>query len=126
MKWFLPVTIAVLTVLANGDLTARDNSTPCRARTLDLRALAVVGSDLFITWRGTDSNHRINGMSADISNSANPLGPFTNQVIYGDQASGALSMCTFEGQAFIAWAGTDPAQTLNIMPLPPYIGYGFI
>src|ERR1700733_2982350 len=40
MKWILPVTIAVLAVFTNGDVTAQGNPTPpCRARTLDLRAL---------------------------------------------------------------------------------------
>ena len=39
MKWSLPVTIAVLAVFTNGDVTAQGNPTPpCRARTLDLRA----------------------------------------------------------------------------------------
>src|ERR1700733_8805371 len=39
MKWILPVTIAVLALFANGDVTAQGNPTPpCRARTLDLRA----------------------------------------------------------------------------------------
>jgi len=36
MKWFLPVTFAVI---AKGDVTAQgDPTAPCRARTPDLRA----------------------------------------------------------------------------------------
>ena len=39
MKWVLPITIAILAVLQNGDVTAQGYPTPpCRARTLDLRA----------------------------------------------------------------------------------------
>ena len=39
MKWFWPITIAILAVPANSDVTAKGNPTPpCRARTLDLRA----------------------------------------------------------------------------------------
>jgi hypothetical protein len=88
-------------------------------------ALTSTDSNLFIAWRGTDPNHRINAMSADISDSTKPLGTFTNQVIYGDQASGALSMTTYpfdsQPSPYIAWAGTDPDQSLNVMPLPPYL-----
>ena len=42
MKWILPVTIAVLALLAKGDVTAQCNPTTCRARTLDLRAGFVI------------------------------------------------------------------------------------
>ena len=42
MKWILPITIAILAVLANGDVAAQGNPTPpCRARTLVLRAPGV-------------------------------------------------------------------------------------
>ena len=44
MKWYLPVTIAVLALFAMGDVTAQGNPTTCRARTLDLRALKEVGT----------------------------------------------------------------------------------
>jgi hypothetical protein len=39
MKWILPITVPVIAVLINGDVTAQRNPTPpCRAGTLDLRA----------------------------------------------------------------------------------------
>jgi hypothetical protein len=42
MKLFLPITIPILAVVAKGDVTAQGNTTPpCRARTLDLRAVYV-------------------------------------------------------------------------------------
>jgi|GEM_PF-5799512 len=38
-------------------------------------------------------------------------------------ANGALSMVTlpYDGKPYIAWAGTDPGTSLNVMPLPPYV-----
>ncbi|MGI0133500.1 MAG: hypothetical protein ACREBW_00880, partial [Candidatus Micrarchaeaceae archaeon] len=90
-------------------------------------AMAVVGKQLILAWRGTDPYNRINAMSTDLT-SSDPLGSFGNQVIYGDQANGALSMVNlpvngdpFIGKPYIAWAGTDPGHSLNVMPLPPYI-----
>jgi hypothetical protein len=85
-------------------------------------ALTLVGSDLIVTWRGADSDHRINAMSTNI-NSSNTLGSFSKQVMYGDQASGAVQIVTYpvDGKPYIAWAGTDSGHALNVMPLPPYL-----
>ena len=45
MKWILPITIAVLAVFANGNVTAQVSSTPpCRARTLDYALIPLSGS----------------------------------------------------------------------------------
>jgi hypothetical protein len=49
MKWILPITIASLTVLTKGDVKAQVNPIPpCRAWTLDLRAIQSINLYIII------------------------------------------------------------------------------
>ena len=65
MKLILPITIAVFTLLAKGDVKAQGNPTPpCRARTLDLRAdTAVYGPGV---WGGPAFFHGMDKKSNEI------------------------------------------------------------
>jgi hypothetical protein len=73
-------------------------------------------SELILAWRGTDSVHHINAMIT-YGNSTNPLSLLVDKVVFPDTANGGVSLTTFNGQPYIAWAGTDPDKLLNIMPL---------
>jgi hypothetical protein len=79
-------------------------------------ALTQVGTDLVLAWRATDQDHHITAMRSDI-NSPDPLASFGDQVVFSDTANGAVSLATYQGQAYAAWGGTDPKNLLNLMPL---------
>ncbi len=111
---------------------ARQGGT-CRARTLDLRAPVIMqnqstnftpaltqnGNDLILGW--TDKSGTVNTMTANAIRQPFSSTSFGSQESYFLDdifANGGVSLATQGTQTYLAWAGTDPANLLNIRTLP--------
>jgi hypothetical protein len=81
-------------------------------------AMTLDGNDLVLAWRDSTSPHNINILRADNS-SSNPLNSFGTQAVFPDTSNGSVALTTNLGKTYIAWAGTDSENQLNIWRLPP-------
>jgi hypothetical protein len=77
------------------------------------------GSPQFIVlaWTGTDPSHTLNILYVD----ANTNQPFTKLTLTGETSFTAPAIaahcCAGSGELRLAWAGTDPSQTLNVISI---------
>lgn len=72
-------------------------------------ALAGLGNDLFIAWRG-DGNDQL-----DLARSPNGGFTFIDKVVSPEQSSDAPALAAHNGQIFVAWKG-DGNDLLNVEP----------
>lgn len=106
-----------LNVIASldGGNTWRDKVTLTETTTMQ-PALAIYGNAshglLYLGWTGTDSQHRLNYLHAQLGTTA-----FKGKHTLDDTSVAGPALTEFNNKIYIAWAGTNSENNLNIAPL---------